>query len=107
MLGGVLYPFRRAGLPNIDLRQMEPISNAAIVYHPDFRLYDFGPEHPWRPERIDAGLALLQVAGLWDSERECLPPVTAGPEDLMRVHDGGFLDAVKAAGRGSLPDPEG
>jgi len=76
---------------------------AAIAYDPGFLAYDFGPQHPLRPERITAGLDLLRTAGLWSPSRETLSPQPAGRAELDLVHDSEYIDAVVAAGDGYLP----
>jgi acetoin utilization protein AcuC len=77
--------------------------SASIVYHPDLVAYDFGPQHPLRPERIPAGLGLLVAAGLWDREQETLTPSLAGREELELIHDPAYVRAVQDAGTGWLP----
>jgi acetoin utilization protein AcuC len=76
---------------------------AVIAYHPDFLGYDFGPQHPLRPERITAGLDLLHEVGIWDSDGERLEPREAPREDLLLVHDAGYVDAVETASSGGFP----
>ena len=70
---------------------------AAIADHPDLVLYDFGPSHPLRPERIVAGLGLLEAAGLWSRETETIVPVSSPLEDLHTVHDPQYVRAVDEA----------
>ena len=59
--------------------------------HPGTYDYDFGPQHPLKPERLTRTMALIEhFAG----------PVIAGSdlaadEDLVRVHSHQYLDAVK------------
>ncbi len=73
---------------------------AQITDHPDFRRYDFGQYHPLRPERIDAGLALLLDSGLWRREGELLLPVPAEIDELELVHAPSYIHAVEEAGSG-------
>lgn len=79
---------------------------AAIVDHPDFQLYDFGAYHPLRPERVAAGLELLETAGLWDRQSELLVPDVAPVEDIALVHSHAFIRAVDEAGSGGFPAGE-
>jgi acetoin utilization protein AcuC len=79
---------------------------AVIAHHPDFLHYDFGPQHPLRPERIVAGLDLLQSAGLWDPERELLRPSPASRAELELVHDPAFINAVEEASTDWFPAVE-
>jgi acetoin utilization deacetylase AcuC-like enzyme len=67
-----------------------------LVYRPEYTLYDFGPEHPLRPERLTAGMELLSTAGLLraDSELWRAPPATL--EELRRVHSADYIEAVRS-----------
>jgi acetoin utilization protein AcuC len=76
---------------------------AAIVAHPDFVHYDFGPYHPLRPERISAGLDLLLSSGLWNQSEEVLTAPLADVPELELVHAPEYIRAVDKAGSGSLP----
>lgn len=60
--------------------------------------YDFGPQHPLKPERLRRTVELLGRYGV--------EPIDPGPgrvEDLLRVHDEEFVRAVQAidAGEGT------
>jgi acetoin utilization protein AcuC len=79
---------------------------SAIAYHADFLGYDFGPQHPLRPERITAGLGLLRATGLWSAEDETLSPAAATDQELELVHDPAFIAAVKSAGSDWIPGEE-
>src|ERR1700694_4724323 len=79
---------------------------SAIVHHPGFLSYDFGEQHPLRPERITAGLGLLETTGVWNPEREVLSPVPATIEELELVHDPAYVRAVQEAGSVGLPRDE-
>jgi acetoin utilization protein AcuC len=71
-----------------------------LINHPDFAAYNFGPEHPLRPERLLAGLGLLQAANLYSPERDT-PSVTAATRaELELVHTPSYIDAVTNAGLG-------
>ena len=66
-----------------------------------------GPRHPERPERLQAVLDGVQLAGLGDAI-EPLVPVAATRGDLERVHPVAYLDRIEgicAAGGGRL-DPD-
>jgi acetoin utilization protein AcuC len=79
---------------------------AAIVYDPSLLSYDFGLQHPLRPERITASFDLLEEAGLWDRESETLVPPVCPREVLELVHDSAYIRAVEEAGSGLLPREE-
>lgn len=80
--------------------------DARIVYHPDFLAYDFGPQHPLRPERLTAGLELLQQLGLWDPDEERLAPREATHDELALVHSRDYIRAVEMASGGWFPGDE-
>lgn len=79
-----------------------PAQAVAIVSHPDFVRYDFGSQHPMRPERIIAGLDLLRAAQLWQESSESLVCSPATEDELAIVHDRAYIRAVDIAGSGSL-----
>jgi acetoin utilization protein AcuC len=74
---------------------------SSIVYHPQFLDYDFGAHHPLRPERIVAGLDLLESARLWSRDTETLVAPQPNLVDLELVHLGSYIQTVQAAGNGA------
>jgi acetoin utilization protein AcuC len=80
-----------------------PSCRTSIAHHRDLLLYDFGPDHPLRPERITAGLELLELADLWRPLEETIVPDEAPLEVLATVHDPQYIRAVEKAGSGSFP----
>ncbi len=71
----------------------------SVIWDERVAAYDFGPGHPLTPLRVQLAMRLVQEFGLLDQ-----PNVTvvgrvdpASEEDLLRVHDADFLDAVRAA----------
>jgi acetoin utilization protein AcuC len=68
-----------------------------VVWDEALAAYDFGPEHPLRPGRVQLTMALARALGLLDLARLIAPTVPAGP-DLTRVHDLDYLAAVQTAG---------
>jgi acetoin utilization protein AcuC len=68
-----------------------------VVWDEALAAYDFGPEHPLRPGRVQLTVALARSLGLLDRAR-VVPPATPGGADLTRVHDLDYLAAVQAAG---------
>lgn len=79
---------------------------ARFVYHQGFLSYDFGPQHPLRPERITAGLDLMQAAGLLSPETDILEPAPATREELELIHDPAYIRAVEEASSGWFPGGE-
>lgn len=70
----------------------------SVVWDPGFTKYDFGPEHPMSPARLDLTARLCEQLGVFDNPDVTLinPPV-ADDETLHTVHDPAFVAAVKAA----------
>lgn len=75
----------------------------ALFHHTDFLDYDFGPQHPLRPERLTAGLQLLASAGIYDPEQDTPETLPATRPELELVHDPHYIDAVISAGGGDAP----
>src|SRR6266487_2196564 len=79
---------------------------ARLVWDPRFMGYDFGPQHPLRPERFNYGLDLLKESQLWQPETETLEPPIAGRADLELVHGADFIEVVERLGSGEAVDPQ-
>ncbi|MDI6712745.1 MAG: acetoin utilization protein AcuC [Anaerosomatales bacterium] len=73
---------------------------AALVFSQRLASYDLGPTHPLRPERFLRAVDLMQRLHLLDEGgMRVVEPVPADDEDLLRVHDGAYVETVKEAGR--------
>lgn len=74
-----------------------------FVFDPAFAGYDFGPEHPLRPERSLMAADLIERAGLWRPDGpEHLQPVAATDAELAMVHTPRYIEVVQR-----LSSPEG
>ncbi len=73
-----------------------------VVYHPRYQDYNFGPEHPFSPDRLAMLTELLQALDCWQEPVE--PPV-ATVDEMQAVHAEAFVEQVQAAGAGS-PRPD-
>ena len=69
--------------------------SARLVYRPEYQTYDFGGEHPLRPERFRTSLALMASMGLEPSADQQLQPPAATIDELELVHDAQYIDAVQ------------
>jgi len=73
----------------------------ALVVCRDAGIYDHGPQHPLRPERVLFTWDLIEACGL-----DRLPNVTvescrpATDEELLLVHTSEYIDAARRAGHG-------
>jgi acetoin utilization deacetylase AcuC-like enzyme len=84
----------------------QPLSRVLFYDDPIFREHDSGPDHPERPERLDAVRRGLREAGLADRVIPTAPrPATT--EELLRVHTEEHVARVAAThGRGFRFDPD-
>jgi len=67
------------------------------MFDPEELHYDFGPEHPLNPKRLEAMIDLLESTGLWhaDNERTRLGLRPATNEELGLVHTLDYIAAVQ------------
>lgn len=68
----------------------------AFITHPDCELHDTGAGHPESPARVRAVLDYLPTREIWSRLTQQEAPL-ASREQLYRVHDKGYVDAVIAA----------
>lgn len=73
----------------------------AVVWDDRLAEYDFGPGHPLAPIRVQLAMRLAEEFGLFGHVNvELLGPVEpVGDDVLLRVHDAGYIAAVRAAGQ--------
>lgn len=67
----------------------------AFLYHDDYLGYNFGPNHPLRPERYKDTFELLKKLGVFDEKVKHYRPGHASEEDLMLVHSQEYIRMVK------------
>jgi acetoin utilization deacetylase AcuC-like enzyme len=70
--------------------------HTAFITHPDCQLHDMGKHHPESPERLQAITDQLIASGLLGLLAEYDAPL-ATREQLTRVHDPHYVDAVEAS----------
>ncbi len=68
----------------------------ALISHPDCEFHDAGDRHPESPARMRAVLDYLPTREIWSRLTRHEAPL-ATREQLQRVHDKGYVDAVIAA----------
>jgi acetoin utilization protein AcuC len=67
--------------------------------------YDFGPAHPLAPVRVELTIALARELGVLDRPGvTVVVPAPAEEAELELVHDAGYIDAVRQAGRDGRPN---
>jgi acetoin utilization protein AcuC len=82
-------------------------SQARVIWDPGFTRYDFGPQHPMSPIRLDLTAKLCETFGLFaHSDVELVKPAAADDALLQTVHGQVYIDAVKeASAEPALADP--
>jgi acetoin utilization protein AcuC len=76
----------------------------SVIYHPAYRNYSFGEDHPFSPLRGDMMLDLLRAIGQTVSPLEPEPATRA---DILSVHDERLVTRVEALSAGlDVPDCE-
>ena len=66
-----------------------------LVYHPDYVKYDFGIDHPEKPERISRTIRHLSDVGLLDDpEIQLFRSEPATIEDLKLVHTTHYIERI-------------
>jgi acetoin utilization protein AcuC len=74
--------------------------SACVVYDPTLTAYDFGPEHPMAPLRVDLTMRLADELGvLGGSGLSTVDAPVASDELVATVHDPAYMDAVRVAGK--------
>lgn len=69
----------------------------ALIWDSSFGHYRFRPDHPFNPRRLELTISLIEALELLDDETHVMvPPRKALDEEILRVHDADFLNAVKA-----------
>lgn len=69
---------------------------AAVVWDQSFLGYDLGADHPLNPVRLDLTIRLATALGVLDGVA-LITPEPASEADIERVHEPGYLSAVRSA----------
>lgn len=73
--------------------------NACVVFDDSLTEYDFGPDHPLAPVRIDLTMRLAVAMGVVSSNGlERVDAPVASDEQIATVHSGAYIEAVQRAG---------
>jgi len=68
------------------------LMSTPFFYHPRMTAYDFGPQHPLKPERLRLTMALLAIVA---PEIELIDPGSATDSDLLRIHCSEYIEVVR------------
>src|SRR5713226_9459494 len=71
---------------------------AALVWGGPIK-YDFGPQHPLQPVRVELAVELMRAYGLLDGPNVSLiTPRMASDQELQLIHSADYIAAVRQAG---------
>lgn len=70
-------------------------NESVFVFNEHEATYKFNEEHPFNPKRLLLTIDLLRKAGALD-DSEVVTPRVATDDELLRVHQPAYIDAVKA-----------
>ena len=66
-----------------------------MSFHEKFRQYDLGEGHPFRGDRFVNAMEFFERQGLLNLRGfDLIQPQPAKREDLLRVHDGSYIDSI-------------
>ena len=70
--------------------------HVALVWDDGMAEYDFGPQHPLNPVRVELTVALIRELRIPDGDRTVeVSPGAYDESELLRLHRPAFVDAVK------------
>lgn len=71
---------------------------SALIWEDGDLNYDFGPEHPLKPIRVELTVSLIRACGFTDDDAVVtLPREPFGDDDVLRLHTEPYVEAVKRA----------
>jgi len=75
-----------------------------MTFHRKFMQYDLGEGHPFRGDRFENAMAFFEEQGLLDLSKIILvEPQLAPREDLLRVHNDGYVDLIYRLAKANKP----
>ncbi len=73
-------------------------AETALIWQDGGLDYDFGPQHPLKPIRVELTVSLIRACGFTDDARvHTLPPEPFGDDDVERLHEARYVEAVRRA----------
>jgi len=79
--------------------------SAGLVLCPEARIYDHGPQHPLRPQRVLYTWSLIEACGLFERPNVSrLACRSADDAEIGLVHSGAYIEATRKAGHGEAGD---
>lgn len=72
------------------------MSKAKLIFSEDYLKYDFGPQHPLKPVRLQLTYELLKAYGIFDDPKAGIaPPRMADDDELAMVHSSEYVQLIK------------
>jgi acetoin utilization deacetylase AcuC-like enzyme len=86
------------------MKMKNPESKTVMTFHEKFRQYDLGEGHPFRGDRFANAMRFFESQGLFRHPEIVLTePQSAPKEDLLRIHDEGYVDLIFRLANESKP----
>lgn len=74
----------------------DAVGSVAVVWDDALASYDFGPQHPLAPIRVELTVELIRSLGVLDGQRAReVEPGSYDEDELLRLHRPHFVEAVK------------
>ncbi|WP_372733763.1 acetoin utilization protein AcuC [Nocardioides sp.] len=83
---------------------MECLGPASVIFEPTLTEYDFGPQHPMSPVRVDLTMRLAADLGVLDGRLRTVSAPMASSDQIATVHDAALIEAVERCGRNGGPE---
>ncbi|WP_028660320.1 acetoin utilization protein AcuC [Nocardioides insulae] len=84
-------------------RAFECTGPSTVVFDQSLTEYDFGPEHPMTPARVDLTMRLADELGVLGGMHRVAAPI-ADLDLLATVHEPAYIEAVERAGETGVAD---
>lgn len=79
------------------------MTDSVFIFSEEQLKYKFNSHHPFNQQRLELTLDLLRNIGAIQDEQIILPRM-ATEEELLLIHDPNYVNAVKLASKGELPE---
>jgi acetoin utilization protein AcuC len=80
------------------------MAGSALIWSDDHIRYDFGPQHPLKPIRVELTVKLIRACGLdQHGGVVTLPRAPYDENDVLRVHDEDYVSVVRALSANPRP----
>lgn len=74
---------------------MNHLAKSALIFSNDYLKYDFGPQHPLKPIRLELTYELMKAYNMFDDPKtEIIPPRMANEKELQLVHSKEYVNLI-------------